>query len=58
LNRQGGDTGTQYRSGIYAHSEAQLTAAKSSKEKWQARFKAPIVTEIVKGLPCQRPLII
>ena len=33
--RQGNDTGTQYRSGIYTYSDAQLKAAKESKEMYQ-----------------------
>lgn len=47
LNRQGGDQGTQYRSGIYASTPEQLAAAQKSKEEAQARFQAPIVSEIV-----------
>lgn len=47
LNRQGGDRGTQYRSGIYCHSPEQVEAAKKSLKAAQARFSDPIVTEIV-----------
>lgn len=47
LNRQGADVGTQYRSTIMYHSEAQKKAAEESKKKAQEQFKSPIVTEIV-----------
>ncbi len=47
LNRQGNDVGTQYRSGIYYHSEAQRLAAEQSKKATQATLVDPIVTEIV-----------
>ncbi len=49
--RQGNDTGTQYRSGIYTTSEAQATAAQASKDRYQAKLTAAgfgeITTEIV-----------
>jgi peptide-methionine (S)-S-oxide reductase len=49
LNRQGPDTGTQYRSAIFFHTPAQEVAAKASKEALarSGRFKRPVVTEIV-----------
>ncbi len=47
LNAQGADHGTQYRSIILYNDEAQRGAAEASKKKAQAKFKNPIVTEIV-----------
>lgn len=46
LNRQGADEGTQYRSIILCHDEAQRRAAEKSKAVAQRRFADPIVTEI------------
>jgi len=46
LNRQGADVGTQYRSIILYHDEAQKAAAQRSLTKAQAGFKDRIVTEI------------
>lgn len=46
LNRQKGDVGTQYRSGIYFHNEEQKKQALASKEAHQATLNKPIVTEI------------
>ena len=48
LNRQGGDTGTQYRSVIYFHSETQKELARKSKDAADKMklYSNPIVTEI------------
>jgi len=48
LNRQGPDTGTQYRSVIFYHSPEQKAAALKSKQELEksAGFNASIVTEI------------
>ena len=47
LNYQGPDYGSQYRSAIFYHDEAQRITAEESKTRWQPKFKKQIVTEIV-----------
>ncbi len=51
--RQGNDTGTQYRSGIYTYSDAQMQAAKDSESLFAQRLDdegyGPITTEIVEA---------
>ncbi len=47
LNRQGADTGTQYRSIILYHSDEQKAVAEKSKSVAQKNLSRPIVTEIV-----------
>ncbi|CAA7262310.1 unnamed protein product [Cyclocybe aegerita] len=55
LNRQGADTGTQYRSAIFTHSEEQEAIAKRVTEEVQAKHFTPkgkkIATEIVQAGP-------
>jgi peptide-methionine (S)-S-oxide reductase len=46
LNRQGADTGTQYRSAIFYTSEAQKTVCEEGIRKAQKNWSDPIVTEI------------
>lgn len=48
LNRQGPDFGTQYRSAIYYHDDAQKQAAEASKAALDqsGRLRRPVVTEI------------
>jgi peptide-methionine (S)-S-oxide reductase len=49
LNRQGPDSGSQYRSAIFFHSPEQEAAAKVSKDALarSGRFSKPVVTQIV-----------
>jgi len=53
--RQGNDVGTQYRSAIYCHTEAQYAAALASREAYQKALEAsgypPVTTEIVYPAP-------
>jgi len=53
-NRQGPDTGSQYRSVIFYHDPEQLRAAEKSKQHHQANLAKPIVTEIVPASPFYR----
>jgi methionine-S-sulfoxide reductase len=47
MNQQGNDVGTQYRSTIFYHDEKQRESAERAKERAQAKWPRPIVTQIV-----------
>lgn len=53
LNRQGNDIGSQYRSVIFYHTEAQRLQAEASKAEKErsGAFRRPIVTEIAQAGP-------
>ena len=48
LNRQGGDRGTQYRTGIYYTDAEDLDIISESLNKEQKKYQRPIVTEVEK----------
>lgn len=51
LNKQGGDVGSQYRSGIYYHSEADKARVEASLKEAQKELSQRIVTEVVPATP-------
>ena len=53
LNRQGPDVGSQYRSVVFYHDEAQKSAAETSKAELEMKqvFHNPIVTSIEPAKP-------
>lgn len=54
MNRQGPDVGSQYRSAIFVHDDAQQRAALASLSREQQKQPRPIVTEITSAGPFYR----
>lgn len=46
MNRQGGDVGTQYRTGIYYTNDEDLTTINKSMDREREKYNKPIVTEL------------
>lgn len=46
VNKQAGDVGTQYRSGIYYIDDSDIDIINKSKMKIQEKYKEPVVTEV------------
>lgn len=46
LNKQSGDVGTRYRSGVYYIDEADIPVIQAAIDRVQARFEKPVVTTI------------
>ncbi len=46
VNRQGGDTGIQYRTGIYYEDESLLSDIRSSIEKESEKYDGPLAVEV------------
>lgn len=47
LNRQGADSGTRYRTGIYYVSESDLPVIRKVFDSWQSRFAQPLAVEVL-----------
>ena len=47
LNRQGGDIGSQYRTGIYYNDKSDLETIQRSLREEQEKYEDPIVTEVM-----------
>ena len=47
LNRQGGDIGSQYRTGIYYYEVEDLPVIKASRDEEAKKYEKPIVTEVL-----------
>jgi peptide-methionine (S)-S-oxide reductase len=46
LNRVGNDSGSQYRHGVYTHTEEQVSAASAVFESLQGKYQGAVVTEL------------
>ena len=49
VNGQGNDRGTQYRTGVYTHTEEQMAAATERFEREKGNFRRPIASELLKA---------
>ncbi|MES2965028.1 MAG: peptide-methionine (S)-S-oxide reductase MsrA [Bdellovibrionota bacterium] len=51
VNQQGNDKGSQYRSVIFYHSDAQRETALQAKKEAELQWKKPVVTEVIPAKP-------